>query len=154
MSSPASTRRRGHSSRKSQSSTPAKSQQPQTSSPLFFRSSPAVGDQDRTPRASKQAPPGKQCRSPTVIECSIVQIPHLFATAQVLCETFLPAAAALSSINLVGLMDSQLRPGYRRDVETYTPMHSRLLQPSADVYSSEKMACPSESQALKPPSPT
>src|SRR5436190_1822886 len=42
-------RRRGHSSQKSQSSTPVRAPQPQTSSPLFFRSSPAVDEQERTP---------------------------------------------------------------------------------------------------------
>src|SRR5947209_19268794 len=71
MSSPSSSRRRGHSSRKSQSSTPAKSQQPQTSSPLFFRSSPAVGDQERTPRPSRQPPPGKPSASFRLFERSI-----------------------------------------------------------------------------------
>src|SRR2546423_5541758 len=155
MSSPTSIRRRGDSSRQSQSSTPARSQQPQISSPLFFRSSPAVGDQNGTPRASRQAPPPGKCRVCLLaFRCSLLQILLPSATAQVPRQTPLLAAVAPLSSTPVDLPDSHLRRGYRPGGETYTRMHLRPLQPSAGVYLLAKMACQLESPALKPRSPT
>ena len=156
MSSPASSRRRGHSSRKSQSSTPAKSQlsqPPQTSSPLFFRSSSVVAapvvDQDATPRASGQAPAGGLRCTLDKTATDLSQNLRPCATAPALSATSPQAAATSSPARHAPMVPPLHHITLPLAAVIFTPTHLPQLPANAAASLLAKMASQSVSQAPK-----
>ena len=196
MSTPSS-RRTARSGRGSVASTPSRaarttpqpSRQPPSdniaasSSPLFYRSSPATatprrsqpangdfiissppkqpsvaGDREATPKATRAQNVAGRC-----FHCKInhagadqTQIPLLYDTIP---AQALPDLGRNETMRLPAVVDCfcGLRErGYRRDEETYTQTTLQGQLPTDEEYSSEKTACQSEmpSRPRKPPSQT